>query len=111
VVVEEIKLNTNQPEVEFQIRTLARSEGFKWEDYLVRLAMCESSLNPTAVSKPNRNGTVDYGLFQFNSKHAPLSSMTKECAMSIECSTKETIKAINAGMQHHWSCDKIVKNK
>jgi murein DD-endopeptidase MepM/ murein hydrolase activator NlpD/lysophospholipase L1-like esterase len=36
-------------------------------DNAIRIANCESGLDPTRVSEPNRNGTVDYGLFQFNS--------------------------------------------
>jgi hypothetical protein len=30
------------------------------------IAQCESSLNPSTVSAPNRNGTRDWGLFQLN---------------------------------------------
>lgn len=33
----------------------------------VRVAKCESSLNPKAINRKNKNGTVDYGLFQLNS--------------------------------------------
>jgi soluble lytic murein transglycosylase-like protein len=37
--------------------------------YAKRLAQCESGRNPKAVSKPNRNGTIDYGYMQINSIH------------------------------------------
>jgi len=36
------------------------------EDKAVRVARCESGLNPIAVGGPNSNGTLDYGVFQFN---------------------------------------------
>ena len=36
------------------------------QDNALRIAACESSLNPTATSPPNSNDTTDYGLFQFN---------------------------------------------
>src|SRR6266545_2556078 len=36
------------------------------EDKAVRVAKCESGLNPIAVGGPNSNGTLDFGVFQFN---------------------------------------------
>lgn len=38
-------------------------------DYAVKIAKCESSMNPKAINTKNRNGSVDYGLFQINSVH------------------------------------------
>lgn len=108
IVVKEVKLLYNKPKVEMEIRAIADELNFKWPDYLVRLAFYESSLNPNAVSKPNKNGTVDRGLFQFNSKMPPI-TITEECAMSLDCSTRKAIEAINAGKQHHWSADKLAK--
>jgi murein DD-endopeptidase MepM/ murein hydrolase activator NlpD len=35
-------------------------------DNAMRIADCESGLDPSAVSDPNANGSVDRGLFQFN---------------------------------------------
>ena len=32
----------------------------------IRIARCESGLNPRAVNSRNRNGTTDWGLFQLN---------------------------------------------
>jgi len=110
VIVKEVKLITNNPDVEFQIRAIADELNFEWPDYLVKLAKCESSMNPKAVSKPNRNGSVDRGLFQWNSKLPPL-EITEECSLDIDCSTRKTIEAINLGKQHHWMCNKIVLNK
>jgi len=41
-----------------------------WPDSLqekaIRVARCESGLNPIAVGGPNSNGTLDFGVFQFN---------------------------------------------
>jgi hypothetical protein len=111
VVVKEVKLTTNNPDVELQIRAIADELNFKWPDYLVRLAKCESSMNPKAVSNPNKNGSVDRGLFQWNSKMPPLSGVDEKCALDVDCSTRKTIEAINLGKQHHWMCNKIVLNK
>ncbi len=101
-----------QKEVEFQIRTIAHNANFQWPDYLVRLALYESSLNPSAINDKNRNGSIDYGLFQWNSKNPPISGYTKDCYMSIECSTKITMDAINKGLQNRWMANQItIKNK
>ena len=41
-----------------------------WPDHLqekaIRVATCESGLSPIAVGGPNSNGTLDFGVFQFN---------------------------------------------
>ena len=80
--------------VEEQIRAIAAEKNFKWADYLVRLADCESTLNPNAINDKNRNGTIDWGLFQWNSKNPPI-PITKECAFDLRCSTERAIEAIN----------------
>jgi peptidoglycan hydrolase-like protein with peptidoglycan-binding domain len=36
------------------------------EEKAIRVARCESSLNPISVGGPNTNGTLDVGVFQFN---------------------------------------------
>lgn len=91
--------------VEEEIRRIAKEHNFKWADYLVRLAECESSLNPNAVNDNGKYGK-DWGLFQWNDYYNP---EMKDCAMDIECSTIATMNAINAGKQSWWACDKIIK--
>jgi len=90
--------------VEKQIRQIAENEGFEWPDYLVRLARCESKLDPNVRGDSGHSR----GLFQIHELYWP--SVSDECAFSVECSTKWTMDMINAGYQHYWSCDKIVKN-
>ena len=94
--------------VEEQIRKIAKEENFKWADYLVRLAKCESKLNPMATnSKGNNPSTsIDRGLFQYNSHWQ--SKVSDACAFDITCSTKTTIKMINEGKQNLWACNKLV---
>jgi peptidoglycan hydrolase-like protein with peptidoglycan-binding domain len=36
------------------------------QDKAIRVARCESALNPIAVGGPNSNGSLDFGVFQFN---------------------------------------------
>lgn len=90
--------------VEAEIRQIAQNEGFEWPDYLVRLATCESKLDPSA------RGDSGYsrGLFQIHKLYWP--SVSDEEADSILWSTKWTMDLINAGYQHYWSCDKIIRN-
>lgn len=94
--------------VEEQIRKIANEANFQWTDYLVRLAKCESRLDPFALNSNGQYG-IDRGLFQINNKYHP--EVINACAFSIECSTKWTIEMINKGQQGQWACDKIVLNK
>jgi hypothetical protein len=105
LVVEEVET------VEQQIRRIAKEENFKWTDFLVKLANCESRLDPYATNgKGNKPaGSVDRGLFMFNSYWQK--GVSNECAFSVDCSTRLTIKMINEGKQHLWMCSKIIKNK
>jgi len=90
------------------IREVAAKEKFSNPDYLIRLAYYESTLNSNAISKINKDGSTDYGIFQWNSKNPPI-PITRECALDIRCATKMTIKAINLGMAHHWTADKLAR--
>lgn len=93
---------------EEQIRHLAREADFQWADYLIRLAKCESGLNPNAVNH-NTNGTTDYGVFQINPYYHP--EVTPSQAHNVEFATKWTMNKINAGGQGIWVCDKKIRNK
>jgi len=109
--IEEVKAEEVKVEdlsVEGQIRAIAEEKGFKWADYLVRLANCESKLKPNnSNSKGNTPaGSVDRGLFQINSYwHKEVSDA---CAYDIRCSTEWTIGMIEAGRQSAWVCDRII---
>lgn len=100
----------DQAQVEFEIRTIAKRANFQWPDYLVRLALYESGLNPSGINDKNRNGSIDYGLYQWNSKNPPIAGYSISCYMSLECSTKITMDAINRGYQHHWMANQITIN-
>lgn len=103
-----VDLISNNPSVEVKIREIARAEKFKWPDYLVKLAHCESRLDPKAVNDKGNtpSWSKDRGLFQYNSHWQR--RISDACAFDLTCSTKETIRLINAGKQHLWACDKIV---
>lgn len=108
VVVKAVPIITDNPDVEFKIRAIADEMNFKWTDYLVKLANCESRLDHLAVNKYNNRPSYSYdrGLFQFNSYWQ--SNVSDECAFDIECSTRKTIEMINEGRQQLWACNDII---
>jgi transglycosylase-like protein with SLT domain len=55
-------------DIQTQITNAALQQGVP-PSLALAVAQQESSFNPNAVSKPNSNGTVDYGLFQINSSN------------------------------------------
>jgi len=91
--------------VEDEIRYLADINNFPYPDYLVRLAKCESSLNPKAIGDSGKSR----GLFQIHKGYHP--EITDEQAFDIAFATEWTMQKIMAGQQHLWSCDKIIRNK
>lgn len=79
------------------IMRIAKENDFKQGELLVKIAFCESSLNPLAVNK-NDDGTSDYGIFQFNSIHK-----FGELPLDLEWSIKKAIEWIKAGKLHAWN--------
>ena len=91
--------------VEERIIKVAKENNFKWTSYLVRLAKCESTLNPYAVGDSGKSR----GLFQIHKGYHP--TVSDEQAFSVEWSTKFAIDKINAGYQSLWSCDRLIAKK
>ena len=100
---------SHQESVEEMIRRIAKEMNFQWTDYLVRLANCESRLNPKAVNKQNNNPkhSVDRGLFQINNHWHK--NVSDEQAFDPEFSIRWSINKINTGGQGIWVCDKYVR--
>ncbi|MCX6743968.1 MAG: hypothetical protein NTX82_00390 [Candidatus Parcubacteria bacterium] len=67
-------------------------------DTLIRLAHCESSLNPAAVGDENNS----YGLYQIFLKWHP--DVTLEQAQDIDFATRWTANKIRQGQGDLWSC-------
>ena len=93
---------SSQRVVESQIREIALQEHFlePGADWLVRLAMAESSLNPLAIQK-NGDWSVDRGLWQWNSYFHP--EISDQCSFDVQCSTKAVVQAIKEGNLRWWS--------
>ena len=97
--------------VEEQIRAIAKEKNFRWEDYLVKLADCESKLNPLNKNTKGNTpaGSLDRGLFQINNYwHKEVSDA---CAYDVRCATEWTIKMVENGKQGQWACNRIILNK
>ena len=63
----DIRLTSAEAPVLSELEALICAPQWEWDcGEAKRVAMCESSMRPGAVSPPNRNGTVDRGLFQVN---------------------------------------------
>lgn len=107
---EDFALYTNKEEVETKIHSIAKEMGKEdWTEYLVKLAYCESRLDPNAYNDKGNNpaDSYDRGIFQYNSYWQ--SHISDECAYDVECATRNTIKMIEAGKQNRWVCDEYVK--
>ena len=99
--------------VKERILIVANQENFQWNDYLLRLAWCESIKICGEGSETCYNArgnypanSVDRGVFMINDYWQP--GVSNECAFNIECATRWTINKINAGYQHLWACDKLI---
>jgi len=79
-------------------------------DVLIKLAFCESSLNPDAtnVNRGLNHLSVDRGLFQINSYYH--SDVSNECVFDTECSARWTDKMITSGNGNLWTCWGKLKN-
>lgn len=73
---------------------------------VMMLIQAESGFDRLAVNK-NRNGSWDFGLWQLNNKAHP--EISKECAFSVECSTRESLKIIKSRGFREWSANKYLK--
>ena len=82
------------------IRKIASKEGVDPE-LAVRVAKCESNLNPLAVNK-NTDGSRDRGLFQINEKWHP--DVSDEVAFNPITATEFFCKAYKEGHLDWWSC-------
>lgn len=111
--VSEPSVAVSEPSADEDIRSLilriAKEENFKWPDYLVRLANCESRLDPNAKNDRNNKPahSVDRGLFQINSYWHR--DVTDTEAYNPVFATRWTIQKINEGKQHYWVCDKYIR--
>jgi len=103
-----VEVPVEEKSVEDQIRHWAEEADFPYTDYLVKLARCESTLNPEAINTQGNTpaGSRDVGVFQINEYWHP--EVDSACSLNVECATKWTMWRIMDGYQHEWSCDRKI---
>jgi len=81
-----------------RIRKVAKEEGYPYPEKLIKLAKCESSLNPKAKNVSRRERS--YGVFQINLKaHRHI---TYEQATDVEWATRWSIGRIRKSGFRDW---------
>ena len=93
---------TNKEIIKGLIRYIAKQESVD-PDLAVRVAECESSINPVAKHL-NDDGSCDRGLFQINNKWHP--EVSDEDAYDIVKSTRFFCKAFKEGRLEWWNATK-----
>lgn len=88
--------------VEEIIKRVAKEKGIN-PDLALRVAKCESGLNPAAVNI-NTNKSKDRGLYQWNDKWHP--EITDKVAFDAELSCCAFCDAVNAGNLSWWNASK-----
>lgn len=96
-ITEEEK-ETTEKEILQAIKETARKYGID-ESQAVRIAKCESGLNPKAINK-NAPDSIDRGLYQINSKWHP--EVTEEEAFDYQFSINFYCKAVKNGYVRWW---------
>jgi len=102
IVPEVFKNSKSKKAIEEIIRMIAKQEGVD-PDLAVRVAKCESDLDPYAVNI-NKDGSRDRGIFQINDKYHP--EVSDEQAFNIEFSTRFFCKAFKEGHLSWWNATK-----
>jgi hypothetical protein len=99
--------NSQEETTEETIRRVCKQEIVD-PDLAVRVAKCESSLNPKAVNI-NAPDSIDRGIFQINSKYHP--EVTEAQAFDPEFSTQFFCRAFKAGNLSWWNASKTCWDK
>jgi len=99
ILIKKLKKQRRNPQaMEALIRIIAKQEGVD-PDLAVRVAKCESNLNPDAV-RQNFNGSIDRGLYQWNDYWHP--EITDEIAFDPEKATRAFCRAVKSGHLNWW---------
>ena len=94
------------------IRSVASDLDFYEVDRLIKLGMCESRFKTVCgeINHPDctntYNNSFDRGWFQISRKYH--SEVSDECAVDIECATKESIRIIRKRGFDEWACNSLI---
>ncbi len=106
-VIKRIPKTIGKESVEQTIRRIAKMNGVD-EELAVRVAKCESSLNPRAINI-NDPGSKDRGVFQWNDYWHK--EITDEMAFDVEIATNLFCQAVKNGNLKWWNASKHCWNK
>ena len=95
-------LNSQPDSIEMTIRKIAKEMGVD-QDLAVRVAKCESSLNPMAKNV-NSPDSIDRGIYQINSKYHP--EVSEAEAYDPEYATRFFCQAVKNGNICWWDASK-----
>lgn len=98
----EIKGSVDKEAIKALIMSEAEKAGYQAPLFAIRVAQCESSLNPSAVGDHGQS----YGMWQIHLPSHP--DITKEQALDPEWSTKWAMEQMAAGRARIWTCARIL---
>jgi len=101
-ILKEIEEKKEIAPVKQIIKDEAKKEGVD-PDLAVRVAKCESNLDPNAVHI-NKDGSKDRGIFQWNDKYHP--EINNHYAFDPKLATREFCKAFKNGHLDWWNATK-----
>lgn len=76
-------------------------------DEINAIITCESNWNVDTFHV-NNNGSVDLGLYQWNTIHIKSGLISIECAGNYRCATKKAIELYKVNKFRPWVCSKIL---
>lgn len=98
----EVRGDVDKEEIKALIISEAEEAGYQAPLFAIRVAQCESSLNPTAKG----DGGNSYGLWQIHLPSHP--DITKEQALDPQWSTDWAMKQMAAGRASIWTCARLL---
>lgn len=95
----------DKKELEQYARGICQEEGLtpEMENELIATIWCESGFNPNAKNT-NNNGTIDYGLCQYNDYWYRDQITPYEAEFNIDKAIRLMCKMFLAGRQNDWCC-------
>ena len=88
--------------IKIMIKAIAKKYGVD-PDLAIRVAQCESGLNPDA-KRVNVGGSVDRGLYQWNNRYHP--DITDEMAYDPKIATELFCQAVSKGHLSWWNASR-----
>lgn len=99
--------NLSQSQIQAMIVASAQQYGVD-PALALSIAQTESSFNPAAVSKPNSNGTQDYGLMQINSSNFASLGLTSATALDPQSNINAAMSLLSTYTQKYGDNPQLI---